>query len=417
MIYRPENVLFLGGGVYLLVFLLSPLKVLVPLELGSFIYIGLTVCALILGSRVSDHIRFRLKSRLAARVHLERAENRLFWMMVILGGTGNLLKMLDKYVFRGVGSLTGFEAREVLIESGSGALSIIGGVLYPFGYIPIFILLGAKALPRRPWMVALAGFLFLIPALDATILLSRSFMLVALAMFYFGVSLTVYQGRVAPLKPVIVTLFIAGLVLSLSILIFSWRLDEMGLNFHDSIYLSGYAYTVVPNAKAEGLVYSGHFLSGLLPITQYFVHSILEFQILWSMNETQQFSGGLLFFAPYVKLLAALGLASEPDLFELFPRVGILTSFWGPFWVDFGWFGPLVMFFLGFLARQVARAARRGEVRAYPLYTYFCVVLFFMPVANFVISAQGMYVINAFILFWFLARRLSRTQMISLKSR
>lgn len=408
MIYRPENVLFLGIGVYLTVFLLSPLEVLVPIEFGSFIYIGLTILALVLGSRFANHIRLATDARHIPAAQLMREENRLFWAMLWLGGIGNLLKLLDKYVLRGVGNLTGLEAREVLIDAGAGPLSLIGGVLYPFGYLPIFILLGAKALPRERWKLALAVLVFLIPALDAILLFSRSFMLVALAMIYFGISLTLYQGRAVPRNLILPLLAGLGLVLATSILIFNWRLGEMSLDTSHSVFLSGYAYTVAPNAAAQDIINRGGFWVGLLPIAQYYVHSILEFQILWSVNDTQNFSGGGLLFAPYVKLLAVFGFASEPNLFDLFPRVGIFTSFWGPFWVDFGWLGPLLMFFLGFLVRIVARTARIGEIRAYPLYTYFCVVLFFMPVANFAITAQGMYAINAFVLFWFLARRTSR---------
>ena len=413
MIYRPENVLFLGFGVYFAVFLLSPLEVLVPIEVGSIVYIGLTVIALVLGSRLADHLRLGAGARLIPAAQLKRAENRLFWAMLWLGVIGNFVKLLDKYVFRGVGSLTGLEAREALIDSGAGLPSLIGGILYPFGYLPIFILLGSKVLPRKWWKLMLAGFIFLLPSLDALVLFSRSFLLVTLAMAYFGVSVMLYQGRVATPKLILALLAGVGLELIISIVIFSWRLDEMSLDISDSILVSGYAYTLAPNAAAQEIINRGGLLGSLmvslLPIAQYYVHSILEFQILWGANETQEFAGGGLLLAPYVKLFAFFGIGTVPDLSELFPRVGIFTSFWGPFWVDFGWFGPVVMFFLGMVMRVVGRMARLGETRAYPLYSYFCVVLFFMPVINFAISAQGMYVINAFVLFWFFARRASRT--------
>lgn len=412
MIYRPENVLFMGLGVYLLIYLVSPLDVLVPMELGSFVFIGLSVVALVLGSRSADYFRLGGICRNVPAALLLRVENRLFWSMLWLGVLGNMLRLVDKYVLRGAGGLTGLEAREMLVEAGSTKLSLIGGVLYPFGYLPIVILLGAHVLPRRRWKMALAGFVFLIPALDALALFSRSFMLVSLAMVYFGTSLTLFQGRALPRQLVLPAL--AGVigVLTLSVLAFLWRLDQMSFDISDSIFMSGYAYTVAPNAAMEGLVNAGGALGGLvvglLPIAQYYVHSIPEFQILWSVHESQTFSGGALHFAPYVKLLAMLGLATEPDLFDLFPRVGIFTSFWGPLWVDFGWFSLLFMFLSGFVARMIGRGARSGDVGAYPLYTYFCVILFFMPVVNFAISAQGMYVINAFVLFWIMTRKTAR---------
>ena len=407
MIYRPENVLFLGIGLYLTVFFLSPLDVLVPIEVGSFVYIFFTVMTLVLGSRLADYIRLARLYQVPA-MQLKRKESQLFWAMLFLGGFGNLLRLVDKYLLRGVGGLSGLEAREVLIESSAGPLSLIGGVLYPFGYLPIFILLGSKVLPLTRWKLSLAVFIFLIPAIDALALFSRSFMLVALAMVYFGTSITLYQGRVFPRKLLLYGVGCLAFVLAMSILIFNMRLDEMSLDISYSVFSSGYAYTVAPNTSVQTILDEGGYWLGLLPIAQYYLHSIPEFQILWSMNETQSFSWGGLLFAPYVKFLAIFGIAAEPDLFELFPRVGVFTSFWGPLWVDFGWLGPIMTFFFGMFARVLARSARAGHVGSYPLYTYFCIVLFFMPVANFGISAQGMYVINAFVVFWFMTRKISR---------
>lgn len=412
MIYRPENVLFMGLGVYLLLYLVSPLDVLVPVEFGSFVFIALSIAALTLGSRCADYIRLGRKPRPISAQRLLRAENRLFWVTLSLGLLGNLLRLADKYLLRGVGNLTGLEAREMLVETSSTKLSLIGGVIYPFGYLPIFILLGAKVLPRHRWKVALAGFVFLIPSLDALVLFSRSFMLVSLAMIYFGASLTLFEGKLVPRKLVLPVLTGVLAVLTVSVLAFVWRLDQMSFDVSDSIFMSAYAYTVAPNETMQGLINKGGPLGGLvaslLPILQYYVHSVFEFQILWSVQDTQSFAGGAVLFDPYMKLLAIFGIGAQADLFELFPRVGVFTTFWGPLWVDFGWFSMLMMFLFGFMARMIGRATRISDVGAIPLYSYFCVILFFMPVVNFAISAQGMYVINAFAIFWLATRRRAR---------
>ena len=275
MIYRPENVLFMGIGVYLVLLLISPLDVLVSMELGSFVYIVLTIVALILGSWSADHFRLGVNPRAVLATRLLRIENRLFWTTLWLGATGNLLRLMDKYLLRGVGNLKGLEAREMLIETGSTKLSLIGGVLYPFGYLPIFILLAAKVLPRHRWKMALAGFIFLIPSLDALVFFSRSFMLVSLAMVYFGTSLTLFQGKAVPLKLVLPMLCGMAVVLAMSVLIFLWRLDQMSFDISDSIFLSGYAYTVAPNATTEAIINRGgalgELVAGLLPILQYYV--------------------------------------------------------------------------------------------------------------------------------------------------
>lgn len=412
MIYRPENVIIIGIATYFFIYLIAPLEPLVSLDLGSLAFISITILAFALGSRAADRLRVTGERRQIPTLALRRKELKLFWVTFWLGLAGNLLRIVDKYFLRGVGELTGISAREVLLEQGVGQASLLGGALYPFGYLPIFILLGSRALPRTKWRAVLAACLFFIPALDAIIFFSRSFLLLTVVMIYFGMSLTLFQGRVLPRKLLLPASIGVGTVIIASSMIFNLRLDEMSFDISRSIVHSGYAFTVVPNEAAWEMINQrgiiGKTVLALLPLAQYYLHGLLEFQILSEQNDTQIFSYGALLFAPYVKALSIFGLASDPDMFALFPRVGVFTSFWGPLWVDFGWFSPLAMFIFGFISRRLGLGAQKGDLGAVPLYTYFCTVLFFMPVVNFAVASQGMYAINAFVLFWFLTREVAR---------
>lgn len=412
MLYRPEYILFLGFVTYFVLWVVAPLQPTVEISGGAIFFIFLCAAAFVLGSQFANRIRLRQKWKSTARNLVGRMENRLFWLMFTIGGTGLFLRFFDKYVLRGVGSLTGSAAREILLESNASPLSLLSGVLYPFAYIPLFIYLGSSSIGKSRMKFIGAAVLFLLPSIDALITFSRSFMLVSMAMMYFGVSITIFKGRALP-RQLLIPLVVGGAAaVSSSAAIFLLRLEDMQFDVTDSVFLSGYAYTLQPNQFTWELI-SGHsatatVLAALLPILQYFLHSLYEFQILWSSPSQQIFSYGALTFAPYVKALSIFGLAENANLFELFPRVGIFTTFFGPLWVDFGYFSPLVMFVFGFMARRLARAARGGDLGAYPLYTYFCVVLFFAPVVNFLISAQGMYNINAFVVFWLMSRKLAR---------
>ncbi|ASM74629.1 glyco_rpt_poly: oligosaccharide repeat unit polymerase (plasmid) [Pseudosulfitobacter pseudonitzschiae] len=410
MIYRPERVLIAGFWLFAIIFFIAPLEVKVDLHAGAFVFIGLSCLGFVLGCRFADRLALRRRGRIVSRGHIARRELTLYNIMLTIGVLGNGLRLLDRFVFRSVGSLSGLEAREALIDTGTSTVSLIAGVLYPFGYLPIFIYLGAHYIPRSRVRLLLALGLFLIPALDALVFFSRSFMLVSLAMIYFGLSVMVFRGQVLSAKLLVPAIVGVIGVASLSALVFIWRLDEMQFDIVDSIFQSGYGYTISPNAAAESILADSgpvsSLLASFLPLAQYFTHPIFEFQILWEGAADQTYSYGALLFAPYVKALSMFGVATVPDLFDLFPRVGIFTSFFGPLWVDFGWFSPLVMLVFGVLARLLGRQAQRGDIGAYPLYVYFCVILFFAPVVNFAISAQGMYTINAFIIFYILSRHL-----------
>jgi hypothetical protein len=102
-----------------------------------------------------------------------------------------------------------------------------------------------------------------------------------------------------------------------------------------------------------------------------------------------------------VKALSIMGVLDYPDVaHNLYVRDGVFTSFFGPLWTDFGWFSAPCMFTFGVICKLFARSAHAGRVGVMPLYAYFCVIIFFMPVVNFWVSAQGSYLINAFIVVW-----------------
>lgn len=139
---------------------------------------------------------------------------------------------------------------------------------------------------------------------------------------------------------------------------------------------------------------------GLVPIMQYYLHGLFEFGLLWDYSNfaTGHAYGAAQFF-PYVKALEILGITTIPATSLLFPRIGVFTSFFGPLWVDFGWFGPFFMVAFGMLAKRLGKAVAANSVAAVPLYSYLVTVILLMPVGNLISSAQGVYILNAFLIF------------------
>jgi hypothetical protein len=253
--------------------------------------------------------------------------------------------------------------------------------------------------------------LFVLPGLDALILLSRSQMLVALTMMYFSAACVLYQGRASPPRLIAPVLGGLSVLVAASVMAFASRLSQMDLDLVTSILSSAYGYVLTPNATALTLMSdggtAGTAMGSLIPIIQYYLHGFFEFGLLWHRPDAQVFTMGTQTFAPYVKALSIFQLISYPDFLvaNIYYRSGVFTTFFGPLWTDFGWFGPLFMFSFGVLVKRFAQLVRAGSVAAMPLHAYFAVVLFFMPVVNFTVSAQGMYIINAFVLFWAFAKK------------
>lgn len=409
MLFYPERVAFAGILAYLALWVVAPLHLAFPVAWGSLGYVFLSYLAFLLGCLIVG--RKRLPKSRSNPNQTFRA--RKFWAWAVIGALGITVRIYDKWILRGAGlGSSALESREILEEAAAGPLSALGGILYPFCFIPLFLWLASPAYAQqrlsRPHRFAarwVAIVLFVLPSIDALLLFSRSQMLVTLAMMYATVACMVYQGQA--LHHRLRWAFSAGfgMLVAVSIIVFSRRLGEMNLDIVYSILNSGYAYVFELNKFTLQWIdpvnsLFGEILSAMVPMIQYYLHGLFEFGLLWNRPDEQTFSLGAQHFAPYMKIVAALGggrIESEGDLYL---RTGVFTTFFGPLWVDFGWGGLLFMLCFGAVAKVTAQRARAGFVTAMPLHSFFCVVIFFMPVVNFFISAQGIYVVNAFLVFW-----------------
>lgn len=407
MLFKPAQLAGLGLIAYLAVWLIAPVKAVQPMSVEAVAYISACYLLFFLGC-----YSFSAAPRMVSRASLPRRPTAwLFWLIGIIGLMGLIFRSYDKYILRGVSfGSDALEGRESLANSDAGPLSLIGGVLFPFCYIPMILYLSDK----KPGKGSLLKFvfalgLFIYPALDALVLLSRSAMLVSvcyafLAWRYFG-----GRGQLLTMRS---AAWIIGIVLLLMLgsgWVFSQRLSEQALDFTFSILNSGYAFTVQPsdwtlNAIQDNYFGMNWFFLVLSNICQYFLHGMLEFSYLLQHSEYGH-SWGCETLNPYFKAIKILGVNIPcPDSESLYPRVGIFTTFFGPLWIDFGLLGLPLMYVFGIVSAYFASRARREVIFAVPLYLYFVVVILLMPVVNFVSSAQGMYVINAFLIFNFMSR-------------
>ncbi|MDD3352754.1 hypothetical protein [Zoogloea sp.] len=413
MLFFPERIALAGVLVYLVLFAVAPLDVVFLPAWDSLAYIGLSYSAFLLGCAFWRRARIGGISRIAKEVKLSSGA---FWTYSALGAIGISIRVYDRYINRGASAVeSALEVREVLADASAGPLASLGAVLYPFCYIPLMLIWGGFVYRSNSKFAKwVAVVLFVLPALDSLLLLSRSQLIVACSMMYFAATCALYEGRSFPRQmglPVIAG--VLGLV-GVSVFAFLTRLDQMNMDLAFSILNSVYGYTIKPNELALHLMSQGDTLgqvvASVMPIFQYYLHGLFEFGLLWDRPDGQEFGYGVGHFAPYLKALSVFGLTESLSTESLYYRSGIFTTFFGTLWMDFGWFGPLVMLFFGLICKYVAEKARGGYLQALPIYVYFCVVIFFMPVVSFLISAQGMYVVNTFVLFWVLTgNRVRRT--------
>lgn len=408
----PARALLFGILLYAMIYLFFPVVGNYPPSTGAISYVFVTAVLLFAGATIGGAIR----SSNSRNAHQAVFNFKIYLRVTQVAAVGVVFKVIDKFMIRGVSLSAGIENREILEDAGgSNIFSLIGGVLYPLCYVSLFVLLSSwgqdKTDKKKYYIVSLL--LFSYPTLDSMLIGSRSLMIVNFTMLLlYGLYFKFIRINIKTLLLLPVVLCAVGL---LSGFLFLNRLEYMGLDYLYSALNSVYAFTVEPNDWVLGKIFNSDDLSfltyySLLNTGQYFTHGLFEFFYMYDHFNAENTYGAYNFSAYYKFVTILTGDYTTMDaVANAQPRIGTFTTFLGPVFVDFGWVGPVYMFFFGFVAGRIWSKCVSGEVMWVPLYFYFVLMLVFVPVVNFFVSAQGLYTITAFLLFVLISKLSNRS--------
>lgn len=411
-LYDPVKLSIWSLAFYLAVWLFAPIAPSSEAELSipALLYIAGSYIFFWAGAHL-----YRL--RRAKPFVPEPPGKRMYWAICAIAFVGIALRIYDQYFVRGLELLAaGTENRETLADNRAGPLSMLGGALYPFCYIPAFI--AFNGVRNRKWRRAYLLWswpLFFYPAIEATLLLSRSQTVALVILTYVTWRHFSWRGHLIDRRSLTAVAAIAVAVITASGLIFQERLEQGGADIGLSLDVSSYARTVKPSATGTWLmeVSSGTpvevLFTSTINIAQYVTHGLLEFCSAVDAGMEAGFSAGAQTFNPYFKAAYVVGLAERnQDLFLRNPIMvdyaGLFLTFFGPLWQDFGALGIFLMAPFGYWTSSLGARTRRGDIYATPLYLFLVMVVLSMPVGNMIVGAMGNYTINAMLAFFILGR-------------
>jgi hypothetical protein len=328
---------------------------------------------------------------------------KLYWLGLVGAFFGFTLRFYDRFMIRGAEiSFSFIENRHILDNTGPSVYGALGSILYGFAYIPLFIVLYAQysGYELKKFYIILAYVIFTFPIIDNIIVGSR--LQVVIAIFIYLMYIIIYgKGKI---KKMFITFLSIIFILLISIIIFSIRSDQLGFNLQYSIMNSVYAQFVKPRVEVMSAVKSlPNYLQllsyGMIHLLQYFVHGIYEFSYLIDHNDGTVITFGTMMFEPVFKLLKIFGFYSNEYNNMFILRSGVYTTFWGPLYIDFGWYSILIMFIMGFLSEHFYLLVSKYNIYYYtPLYVYMSIIIFFMPVVNLLSVGLGVYIITSYII-------------------
>ena len=401
---HPSKVIMFAFLIWVILFFSSPLVVNIELNRTAYVFLFCCILSFILGvALVKDRSGIRIPKS-AKRL------KRFFFLVLYLAILGLALKLTDRFIIRGISSSSNyFENREIMQAEGGNSLAILSSFLTPLGLIPIFLLWKHK-IPTN-WAVKMIAFiLFFAQIFDAVLLGSRSiifvlFILIGLYLFYFKkIKITLFKG-LGIVMVIFSFIFIMNYIFVERTKIFA------GENTYDLVlYQSNINYTVTSsntfkntfnslNPTAQSLVFT------YLTTTQYFTHGMIEFSYLYD-NYKNDYALGSYTFAIYSRFLHKITGRNfdSKNLEQLSPRPGVFTTFFGPIFIDFGWFSLLFMMLFGIIVKVIYNKAKSGYDWAIILYFYFFIVLAFSPVFNFINGAGGIFILTSLVLFYIISK-------------
>lgn len=393
-----------GLLVWLALFVIVPLQLKIPLGWKPVLFIILSYIFFILGLKIIPGISVDKRNSYSMN---RKAVIQVFYIVIWIAVLGLIFRVLDKFVLRGTSFGYSISYNRILLEkSGSSIVSILAALLAPFSFLPLFLyyLLGLK----RRWLLVLSYFIFFSTAFEFVMLGSRSGLFVILLLL--GLYLRYFKKLRITYGRIIIVGIIMFFLMILSVNLFIERTKDFAktdkVAIEHILERSGYNFTIEPTNEAKKDIISADsktmqaYRLGIINFGQYYLHGLFEFGYLYNNYENQNWYGGYTF--NIVPKFSNIIFRTDFDLKEIQdspPRTGVYTTFFGPIFIDFGWFSLIFMFFFGVFQKLIYNKVMLGRFQFIPIVFYFLIINFFMPVFNFINGAQGLYNLISFAFF------------------
>lgn len=143
---------------------------------------------------------------------------------------------------------------------------------------------------------------------------------------------------------------------------------------------------------------------GLHSLKHYFAHGMVEYvRLVNHLDKTTGYYYGEYEFNVFFKFFKSFGipLRSLNELDTIVERKAVYQTFWGPFYIDFGVFGIIIIFFWGRFVKRIYTYARNGLTQYLVFYCYLATILITSAFINFLLGSSSYYLF-AFIVSLFL---------------
>ncbi len=421
---NPIKLLLLSLFIWLFFFVQMPVEYIYT---GSAFFPVLTLILFTL-CFIFGIISLKASSIKAKEIPSDRKLRQIVVTLFIIGLIGVLLKM---YV--------GFFKTEIFLaedvfeqrlenmgkEMSGGLIGVLASLLFPFAYVAMLMAIyNYKSFSKvLLFIIFITGLYPMIETLfmgGRTIiaLLGTTLLFVIFASFNKNSNLALFKIKFSGatllnipkflLKKTIIIplLVIAVLFTTYSIEVVNKRLTRFGYGKH--------TFTVWEQTDYQWVKFDEDFkakyfkspedekarMIGLHSLKHYFSHGMVEYvRLVNHLDKTTGYYYGQYQFNVFFKFFRSFGvpLKSFGELNSIVKRKSVYQTFWGPFYIDFGVFGFIIIFFWGRFVKRLHVHAKNGFTQYLVFYCYLATIIITSAFINFLLGSSSYYLFAFFI--------------------
>ncbi|MBQ4820085.1 hypothetical protein [Aquimarina sp. MMG016] len=301
-------------------------------------------------------------------------------------------------------------------EFNSGIFGVISAILFPFSVITMLIVIYhfrnfSKTFIVFAILFGLYPFLetFYLGGRTIIVLLGTTIIFTLLASIEKNVNYKKTIIKLATFKLITLpsfflrkkVLIISSIILiafvSYSIKVINDRLSRFNYKDTLSVWEVYHRVKVDDEFKKEVRISSiedKNYKIGIYSLKHYFVHGVFEYiRLVNHLDKTTGYYYGLYEFYVFAKFFKVFGvqIPSFYDLNSISHKRAVYTTFWGPFYIDFGIFGIIIMFLWGRFVRKVHIRALQGNVQYVILFSFLATIILASFYINFLLGTASYY--------------------------
>lgn len=415
---KPINLLLLSGLLWLYCVLSLPASYV---KLGNSIWFPvftllMFILMFVLGLSSIKKVRYKKLNLSDKKKHL------VLYTLLLVGTLGVFVKVYQRlFVEKIYFSESLVKTRMDLLagEFNSGILGLLSALSFPFATIALMLgVLWFKSISK--FMFSVIALFGLFPIIDAVLTESRLIIVLIFGMLFFcfiasptklfknhtvfslkGFKIVKLPSILFKKKvwiPSVISLFVfvvfSQKVINNRLAVFGYKDTLKVWEIQQQVSIDKDFRSSINNAENN---IEKNKLIGAYSLKHYFAHGVFEYIRLNNhLEKSWGYYYGMFEFYTYFKVLKIVGIPipSFGKLNEISYKKAVYTTFWGPFYIDFGIFGFIVSFFLGRLCKRIYLKAVLGSESDILLYSFIGVII----LASFFVNLAGganLYFLNA----------------------